>query len=509
MLQPGDRLESYELLCVLAQGGMGTVWLARTPTEPDSSEQLVAIKTILPVHSQIDQFRTMFLDEARIASKVNHENVARIFDIAEDRGTLYFVMEFIEGEPLRKIQRDRKKADAPFPMAALLHIIREACRGLQAVHDLRGDDGALLEIVHRDVSPQNVLVTTDGTVKVIDFGVAKARDRLTKETTTGAPKGKLDYMPIEQAQGCDLDRRADVYALGAVLYDLLMGHAPRDSAQRGHVQVLHDLAFGVPYPPLDPAIVPAPVAKVIDRALSQRREDRYGSCKELEDAITAAMKECGLEATRADVAEMVAEHSGHRVERLKKSIEMAERMVEERKRMREALLQPGMPSFDPGQDVPGYRITDTSSSPFLPRYSSSSDLEPATLTGSSRTRDPRRTTFGTELPRSRSSLLGTLFGTATLIAIVAGMTMTTSTPTAPPASTVHNGAAPEAPPLAIPTPEAARRAEAPVPMEADSGTKSAAHATPPKSAPTSNPRASRGGSRAKAGNGKDPEDYGF
>ena len=138
LLQPGDTLDRYELLCVLAQGGMGTVWLARVS---GGAEELFAVKTILPAHSEADVFRNMFLDEANIASRVRHENVARLVEGGDSKGILYFAMEFIEGDSLRKLQRDRQKGRRGLPLAPLLHVFREACRGLHAVHELRDERG--------------------------------------------------------------------------------------------------------------------------------------------------------------------------------------------------------------------------------------------------------------------------------------------------------------------------------------------------------------------------------
>jgi serine/threonine-protein kinase len=248
-LAPGDRLDRYELLCVLAQGGMGTVWLARLAGKL-GFERLVAVKTILPEYTQDEQFCAMFLDEAGIAARIDHENIARILEIGEDRGFLFYVMELIDGESMRKLYRDVRMQGQIFPVGVALRICADACAGLHAVHELRGPDGRSLEVIHRDVSPQNILITVRGTTKLIDFGVAKARERRTENTSAGTLKGKLEYMAPEQAAGEPIDRRADVYSIGAILYELLAGRPVRETDDGRQLLALHELVTGAPYPAL-------------------------------------------------------------------------------------------------------------------------------------------------------------------------------------------------------------------------------------------------------------------
>src|SRR5262249_54070569 len=163
----------------------------------------------------------MFLDEARIASGIQHPNVAQILDLGEQDATLYIVMEWVDGESLSKIRKIAQKKGVPLPLGLALRILSDACAGLHAAHELADRQGKSLGVVHRDVSPHNILVGSAGSVKVIDFGVAKARDRGAGETRSGIVKGKLRYMAPEQAQGRALDRRADLWALGVCLYELV------------------------------------------------------------------------------------------------------------------------------------------------------------------------------------------------------------------------------------------------------------------------------------------------
>ena len=331
VLAPGDHLDRYELLCILAQGGMGTVWLARMSGKL-GFERLVAVKTILPNYSNDRQFSDMFLDEARIAAQIDHENVARILEIGEDRGCLYYAMELIEGESLRKLYRDVRAAADPssrrFPIGVALRIIADASAGLHATHELRREDGESLEVVHRDVSPQNLLLTSRGTTKLIDFGVAKANARRSEDTAAGTLKGKLEYMAPEQARGITLDRRADVYALGAVLFELIAGRPVRDTDEGKQLAVLHDLMTGVPYEPL-PLGVPDVVRHVVDRALARDAKDRFPTADALRLAIEHAIVVTGVVATSEEVASTLARFSRARTQKRRDVIEHAIRAAAE------------------------------------------------------------------------------------------------------------------------------------------------------------------------------------
>jgi serine/threonine-protein kinase len=300
-LQAGDRLDRYELLCVLAQGGMGAVWLARL-SGMLGFERLYAIKTILPDYADDPRFRDMFLDEARLTSRIRHENVAQIIDMGEQDGFLYYAMEYVDGESLRKAQRDFSADKQLVPMGVALRIVADMCAGLHAAHELRDGNDALLDVVHRDVSPHNVLVSRNGQVKVIDFGVAKARDRLAAETSLGTIKGKVDYMPVEQAKNQTIDRRADIYAAGAVLYELLSGRAVFETDEgRNQVHTLQQILSAAVPAPL-PANVPPSVRAIVTKALAYNREDRYATALDMSRAIEDAAKGSGLAATALDVS---------------------------------------------------------------------------------------------------------------------------------------------------------------------------------------------------------------
>jgi len=317
---------------------MGTVWLARMSGKL-GFERLVALKTILPTYSTDRQFCDMFLDEAKIAAGIDHENVARILEIGEDRGFIYYAMELIDGESLRKLYRDVRAAGARFPIGVALRIVADACAGLHATHELRDETGQLLEVVHRDVSPQNLLVSIRGTTKLIDFGVAKANARRSEDTAAGTLKGKIEYMAPEQARADALDRRADVYSMGAVLYELLASRPVRDTDEGRQLAALHELMTGVAYPPL-PNDVPYVIRSVVDRALARDPASRFSSADELRHTLEQAMLATGQGATTDDVAALLAQFSRERTAKRKNAIERAIAAAEEGRLNAATLIAP-------------------------------------------------------------------------------------------------------------------------------------------------------------------------
>jgi len=334
-LVPGQRLDRYELLAPVAQGGMAWVWLARLQGA-HGFEKLVAIKTILPEYAQDPRFQKMFLDEAHIASGIVHSNVAQILDLGEEQGVLYLVMEWVDGDALSRLNRAVEKQQKTIPIGVTLRVLADACGGLHAAHELKDKQGQLLGVVHRDVSPHNILVDVQGIAKLIDFGIAKARDRLADETNAGLLKGKLAYMAPEQALGKPLDRRADVWAIGAVLYQLLSHRPPYDGPNQ--LATLHLLTSGRPAQPL-PKSVPEPVLALVKKSLTHSRDDRFSTALEMQQAIETAMVESGCTATIADVARYIHTELTERQEKRKLAIAMALDAATDRVRL-EALLAP-------------------------------------------------------------------------------------------------------------------------------------------------------------------------
>ncbi|WP_242515340.1 serine/threonine-protein kinase [Sorangium cellulosum] len=313
-LAPGHLLGRYELLIAIAQGGMGTVWAARDRGSP-AGDRIVAVKTMLPALSSDPRCKRMFLTESRIASRIKHPNVCAILDQGEQNGVLYFVMEWIDGDALVELLGgSTRKQNRPIPLPVAVRIAIEAARGLHAAHELRDDGGALIGLVHRDVSPHNILITRDGSVKIADFGVAKAVAQADNPTTnTGHMKGKILFMAPEQVYSETLDRRSDIFALGIVLYQLTTGTHPFAAS--------HDLATmaRIARPePVDPpsSLVPGyppELEAAVVRALAKDPAERFPTMAELAEALEAV--NAALGARREEVTAYIRDALATRVAR--------------------------------------------------------------------------------------------------------------------------------------------------------------------------------------------------
>jgi serine/threonine-protein kinase len=212
------RIGRYEVISHLATGGMAQIYLARQ-TGLGSFERHVVLKTILRERATDQRFVTMFLDEAKLAATLNHQNVAQVYEVDQADGTYFMAMEYVHGENTRAILETTIRRGWTIPLELAVMIISGAAAGLHHAHERRGKNGQPLNIVHRDVSPANIMAGYDGSVKVLDFGIAKAEERATK-TIGGTIKGKYGYMSPEQCKGKPIDRRSDIFALGIVLYEL-------------------------------------------------------------------------------------------------------------------------------------------------------------------------------------------------------------------------------------------------------------------------------------------------
>jgi serine/threonine-protein kinase len=281
----GRRISKYEILTRLSVGGMAELFLAFT-SGPGGFRKFVALKQILP-DVKTDEFVKMFLDEARITAAFSHANIGQVFDLGEEQGELYLAMEFLAGQNLEQLMKAADKRDEPVPPGFAARVIRDVCLGLHYAHHFVDPSGRSVAVVHRDMSPRNVMVTYDGGVKVIDFGIAKAKGRLGR-TAVGMVKGTGGYMSPEQVRGHELDGRSDLFSAGVLLHEMLCGqrlfNAPGDTA------MMFQIVEGEIPPPrtINPAVSEA-LDAVVMRALSRDKAKRFATGREMAKAIEAAM----------------------------------------------------------------------------------------------------------------------------------------------------------------------------------------------------------------------------
>jgi eukaryotic-like serine/threonine-protein kinase len=449
VLAPGYRLDRYELLGPLAEGGMASVWIARQRGK-HGFEKLVALKTILPQYAADLRFQQMFLDEARIASRIEHFNVARILDLGEEHDVLYLAMEYVDGDALSKLRRAWQKQGTTPPAGVILRILADACSGLHEAHELRGDDGKSLDIVHRDVSPHNILVSIKGVTKLIDFGIAKARDRLASETNAGVLKGKIQYMAPEQALGRPVDRRADIWAIGASLYHLLTGKPAYEADNT--LGTLHLLTSGRPPLPMPPSIHTS-VANIARKALTTAPDRRFSTAAEMRDAIEAAMLDAKIPTSAGEVAAYALDLLSERTAKRRQVIDIALAAAAERERVEE-ILKPSIdrtgsgvtsaPSVRTAADAPGaMRAAPLQSIP--PPSERPTALEPSHYLGMSPSVE-RSPSMELLVPRSRAPLVVSFLVGGALVA--GGVAFATMRSHASPAQSTSVVAAAAAPPVA-------------------------------------------------------------
>lgn len=292
------QLGRFEIICPLAKGGMAALYLARA-AGIGGFERLFAIKLIHEHLSRDERFVQMFLDEARLAARIRHTNVVPVYEVGIHADRHFLVMEYLSGETLGAALSSTWPKGLPFPPTLVPLVIASAAEGLHAAHELRDVNGASLGVIHRDVTPQNIMLGDDGAVRVMDFGVARALDQLS-ESLPGSFKGTPAYMAPEQVLSGDIDRRADIFALGIILWEMTVGKrlfkAKSDVATTMNVLQREIVAPSTIYPGY-----PAELEAIVMKALDRNRERRFATARDLAEALQSYEMSLGSRAGAGDL----------------------------------------------------------------------------------------------------------------------------------------------------------------------------------------------------------------
>lgn len=297
LARPQQLVGRYRLLMPLAEGGMAQVWAAKP--EKGGLSRTVVLKLVLPQFAADEHYARMFIDEAMIASAVRHPNVCEIFELGKHEDLMFMVLEWVPGDTLNGLVR----ASGALTDGVAVRIIADACAGLHAAHEAIGPDGLPLGIVHRDISPQNILVSIHGHAKVSDFGIAKARHQLHARTQTGEIKGKFAYIAPEQIRGAEVDRRADIYSMGCLLYVATTGQRPFGAGASALGKIVQG-KYALPsllrddYPP--------ELERIIRKALALSPNDRFSTAEEMRFELERWLFTLEAPVTHAQVAALVA-----------------------------------------------------------------------------------------------------------------------------------------------------------------------------------------------------------
>jgi hypothetical protein len=322
----GSMVGRYQLCVELASGGMAKVYLARRIGE-GGFDKLVALKRIHPHLSSQAEFAEMFMDEARIASRIDHPNVCAVFDFGRAGREQFIAMEYLLGETLGRVWRRARTqgvTGTPAWWALSMRIVAEAAEGLHAAHELASETGEPLLVVHRDVSPSNVFVTYEGAVKVVDFGVARAQNKV-HQTRDGRVKGHYAYMAPEQARAGNVDRRADLWSLGVLLWELLAGQ--RLFRRESEAATLMAVICGeVPSLAGQCPTLPTEVTELVERLLADDPELRPTSARAVSRDLERAIARVGGPIGRGDLAQLMEQLFPEEMERRKQMVAAARRM---------------------------------------------------------------------------------------------------------------------------------------------------------------------------------------
>ncbi len=293
----------YRITERVAAGGMAEVFRGVAESMRGFKKN-IAIKRILPSLTKNKKFVAMFLDEARLSLSLQHANIVQVFDIGHSEDTYFIVMEYVDGCDLKAILDWRRRTNKRVPVAHSLYVITEICKGLSYAHELTNQENdAPLNIVHRDVSPPNVLLSKQGEVKVVDFGLAKATSQV-EVTDPGVVKGKMSYLSPEAARGEEVDSRADIFAVGILLYEMLTGKRLFYGETDYQTVELVRNAKIPPIRPQNPQVEPE-LEDIVRKSLAKRKEDRFQSATDLQDALAQYSYSRGLKVISRDIAELV------------------------------------------------------------------------------------------------------------------------------------------------------------------------------------------------------------
>jgi serine/threonine-protein kinase len=297
-----QQQQRYKVLEKIASGGMAEVFRAES-AGLEGFKKTVAIKRVLPHLSEKKQFIGMFLDEARVSAHLSHSNCVQVFDIGVGDNTYFIVMEYVDGADLKGLIEHRKKSGAPFPIEEACLICVRICEGLSYAHELTDNNGESLHIVHRDMSPPNVLITRFGEVKIVDFGLAKANSQLEK-SEPGIIKGKFSYLSPEAAQGLPVDGKTDIFAVGIILWELLAGRrlfmGDTDLETVRMVQQARVPSIRQFNPRVGPEL-----ERVLNRALAGDPDARYQTARELGRDLNNMLFDMGRAVSSFDIAKLV------------------------------------------------------------------------------------------------------------------------------------------------------------------------------------------------------------
>jgi serine/threonine protein kinase len=300
----GRMLGKYQLIAEIARGGMGVVYLAMVQG-PGGFNKLVVVKELKPELVEEPAFLTMFLDEARLAARLNHPNIVQTNEVGNDGDRYFMAMDYLDGRGLDQVRRRTKIAGFGLSVSMQIRVICDMLAGLEYAHNLTDFDGSPLQIVHRDVSPQNVFITFDGQVKLLDFGIAKASDSM-HETHAGVVKGKVSYMSPEQGRGHKVDARADVFSAGVLLWEALTGKRMREG-KNDQEKLWALVSADVPRASSVRSSVPPELDRICAQAMAWDRDERYASAGAMQHDLERYLTATGTNVSAREVGGCVTE----------------------------------------------------------------------------------------------------------------------------------------------------------------------------------------------------------